>query len=545
MKPKNLSDHIQPSLGLGYLAQQFKKDHDVDIFDCIKSNTTPDQLGKIVEATKPNVVGVQCYTFDVSNVRRILRAVRNVSREITTVVGGAHMSSDSIQAMADLGSDLDFGFGGEGEIAFPRLLQALERGQSTFEGIPGVVWRRRGEIVANEQMLVSDLDALGLPALDLLRPDTYPECQQGAFYEQFPICPIITTRGCPYTCRFCSAPVISGNRLRCHSVKYLRGLILTLYHCYGIREIHIVDDNFTMDIARAKQVMRMIVDLGLGISLATPNGVRMDRLDDELLELMKAAGVRVVSVAVESGNDRILKAMNKATTVAGIRRDVARIRRHGLDVAAFFIVGYPGETRATIQDTIRLARELDLLRANFFTFVPLPGTKCYEELVYSGEIEAVDRDSLLFMTAPYTPRGMTRKELLRLKRRALVTFHLRPKILVRNLLAIRSVRHFKFLLRRFYDWVLMPPSMPYDTVEVHKGLLVRLWSCVVGWMPSALARERRKASPVAVSVARTLIAGPNPNRHGRCAIRKAVDGGSSKTAKSEPAVGATVGSLAS
>lgn len=490
VKPNNLSDHIQPSLGLGYLAQQLRRDHDVDVFDCIKSQTTPEQLGRIVEVTRPDLVGVQCYTFDIPNTKKILRAVKAVDPRIATVVGGAHVSSDPVAAITDFGGACDFGFGGEGEQAFPRFLQALERGQRTFEGIPGVVWRRDDRVIANEQTLVTDLDSLGFPALDLLRPDTYPESQHGAFYRQFPICPIITTRGCPYSCTFCSAPVISGKKLRHHSVDYVRQLVLTLYHRYGIREFHIVDDNFTMDIDYAKSIMRMILDLNLGISLAMPNGIRMDWLDDELLELMKAAGVYVVSVAVESGNDRILKDMKKVMTVAKIRECVARIRRHGLDVAAFFIVGFPGETRETIRDTIRLSRELDLLRANFFTYLPLPGTSSHRQLVADGEIESVDWDNFLFMSAAYTPKGMTRKELLSLKRRAFLGFHLRPSILIRNLLAVRSWRHFKFLARRFHHWVLMSPNPAQGQIADGRSWGSRWRSRVAAWF-----REVRTMEP--------------------------------------------------
>ena len=492
VKPDNLSDHIQPSLGLGYLAQQIRRDHDVDVFDCIKAQTTPEQLGKIVEVTRPDLVGVQCYTFDIPNVKRILRAVRAVSPEIRTVVGGSHMSIDSIGAMTDFGPDLDFGFGGEGEQSFPQFLHALDRGRTTLEDVPGVVWRHGEKTIANPQVLVSDLDSIGMPALDLLRPDTYPDAPQGAFYEQFPICPIITTRGCPYSCTFCSAPILSGKKLRHHSIAYIRELILRLYHRYGVRELHIVDDNFTMDIGYAKKVMRMIIDLDLGLSIAMPNGIRMDWLDDELLELMKAAGVYVVSVAVESGNDGILKRMKKATTVAKTRSNIARIRRHGLDVAAFFIVGFPGETRETIKDTIRLSRELDLLRANFFTYVPLPGTRSYNEIVEAGEIEKIDWDNYLFMTAAYTPKDITRKELLRLKRRAFLGFYLRPKTLLRLMLAIRSYRHLRFLLRRIYRWVFMKPAPAHGLIEERRawtaGLRARLaglFGCEPGAAPAA------------------------------------------------------------
>lgn len=478
IKPNNLCDHIQPSLGLGYLAQQIRRNHDVTLFDCIKNCTPPEDIGLVVEALRPHVVGVQCYTFDVPNVKRMLRVIKRCDPAITTVVGGAHVSADPIGACRAFGKDLDYGFNGEAELGFGPFLHALESKATSYAGIPGVIWPHGDQFVVNPPQLAENLDDLGLPALDLLRPDTYPESQHGAFYNKFPISPILTTRGCPHACTFCSAPILSGRRLRHHSVEYLQRMIRILYAVYGIREIHIVDDNFTQDIDYAKSVLRMILDMRLDLSLALPNGIRMDRVDDELLEMMKAAGVYVVSVAVESGNDLVLKAMNKKTTVHKMRENVARIRRHGLDVAAFFILGFPGETRETIRDTVRLSRELDLIRANFFTYLPLPGTASYRDLVDSGEIEKVNWNDFKFMSAAYVPRGMTRNELLSLKRRAFLGFYLRPWIFTRNLLAIRSCRHFHFLLKRFYHWMVMKPaeSKEHDPRRPTRSLAARLRS---------------------------------------------------------------------
>jgi len=189
-----------------------------------------------------------------------------------------------------------------------------------------------------------------------------------------------------------------------------------------------------------------------------PNGIRMDRVDDEILDLMKEAGSYLVTVAVESGTNEVLRRMKKATTVEEIRENVARIKRHGFDTAGFFILGFPGETRQTIKETIRFAKELKLTRANFFTYLPLPGTESHQQLVKSGEISKVDWNNFYFYTAPYTPKGMTRKELLSLKRMAFLTFHLYPPVLFRNLMAIKSFRHLKFLLRRFYHWIIMKPT---------------------------------------------------------------------------------------
>ena len=231
-----------------------------------------------------------------------------------------------------------------------------------------------------------------------------------------------------------------------------------LYNDHGIREFHIVDDNFTQDIDYAKNIVRGIIGLKLDVSLAMPNGIRMDYLDDELLRLLKEAGLYVVSIAVESGNDKILKAMRKGTTVKKMRLDIERIARNGLDIAAFFILGFPGETEETIKDTIKLSLELPLIRANYFTYLPLPGTESYRLLEESGEISKVDWDNFYFMSAAYAPREVDRNMLLKLKRNAFLRFHLRPRVLIKNLLEIKNPSHLKFLIKRFYHWILMPDN---------------------------------------------------------------------------------------
>jgi len=457
IKPNNLADHIQPSLGHGYLATQIRANHDVAIHDCIKDNTSIENINKIVARHNPDVIGIQCYTFDTPKVYRMFEAIKKAFPEKITVVGGAHISSIPVESYNQFQPYVDYAFNSEAEIGFPKFLAALERGDKMFPGIEGLIWRKNGQVVSNLPAFVQNLDELGFPAWDLMPPETYPESQHGAFYEKFPIAPIITTRGCPYACTFCSAPILSGKKLRHHSVEYVQKHILMLYD-RGVREFHIVDDNFTFDLDYCKTVLRGIIDLKLDISLATPNGIRMDRLDDEILELMREAGQYLITVAVESGTDRILKKMKKATTVDKIRQNIAMIRRHDFPVAGFFILGYPTETRQEMENTIRFSKELGLIRANFFTYLPLPGTESYNELVKSGEIAKVDWNNFLFMTAPYVPTGMTRGELLSLKRRAFLSFHFNPKVFLTNLLAVKSIRHFKFLLRRFYHWVLMRPA---------------------------------------------------------------------------------------
>lgn len=466
IKPNNLADHIQPSLGLAILANLIRDKHDVEFIDCIKEDIPPENFAEnILKGKRDDVdmICIQVYTFDLRNVKAILRSIKNYNKKFITVVGGAHITTAPVEAMDDFGNLVDYAIAGEGELGFPKFVNGLADGnlEEVAPDCPGLMfYKEDGTLFKNESKLtpMDELDNLGQIAWDIIKPNTYPEAQHGAFFEQFPIAPIITTRGCPYKCTFCSAPKMSGSNLRHYSVDYILKEIKMLYDDYGIREIHIVDDNFTMDLPYAKAVLQGIIDMNLGISLAMPNGVRMDWLDDEILILMKKAGMYMVTVAIENGNDRLLKLMRKGTTVKKIRRCVEKIKSHGFDVAAFFILGYPSETYEEMEETIKLSLELDLQRANYFTYLPLPGTQSYNELVEQGELENIDWDNFYFMAGAYVPKNMSRERLLKTKKKAFSRFYLRPKIFLYNLMRVKNPRHFKFLFKRFCHWMLMNPD---------------------------------------------------------------------------------------
>jgi len=454
VKPYNRSDHIQPSLGLGYLAFSARKGHEVEILDCIKERLKPSDFPRALDRIKPDLVGVQCYTFDLYNIDSMLRECK--ARGIITVLGGPHPTTAPRETLEFFRETLDFAFQGEAEIGFKKLLDKLSGTSSAeLEEIPGLLWREKEKIFTNPSLFIEDLDSLGLPAWDLIKPEEYPEAQHGAFFKKFPIAPIMATRGCPFSCTFCAANLIAGKKLRKRSLGSILGEIDMLYTKHGIREFHIVDDNFTLDRNFAKDFMRALKKLNLNISWAVPNGIRIDTLDDELLELMKETGLYLISLGIESGSDRVLALMKKGTTTEKIRRSVELIRKHKIDVAGFFIMGFPGETVSDMEKTIKFSLELDLIRANFFTYLPFPGTESFEGLKRDGKLDKINLKKFYFMNAAFVPEGMGRDTLKGLQRKAFLKFFLRPGIFVRNLKEIKSPRHFKFLFERFIRWILL------------------------------------------------------------------------------------------
>ena len=454
-KPYNLSDHIQPSLGLGYLAASVRKGHEVEILDCIKEGVNIDRLGRFLTSHNPDVFGLQFYTFDLSFIKNALRLAKSVKKDVVTVVGGPHPSAVPLKVMDGFKEDLDFLFAGEAEVGLPKLLDLLKSGKSDLSSVPGLTWRKDGMVVSNPKAVVEDLNVIGMPAWDLIHPELYPESQHGAFFRKFPIAPIMITRGCPYPCTFCVGSIVSGKKIRYRSIDNVLKEIDLLYNDFGIREFHVIDDNFTCDKVYAKEFLRRLKGLNLDISWAVPNGVRMDTLDEELLGLMKETGLYLISLGIESGSDKVLRSMKKGTTTAKTRECVKMIDRAGIDMAGFFILGFPGETEETIRQTIKFSTELNLIRANYFTYLPFPGSESYAELQAKGELEGIDWEHFYLMNATYVPKALTRKKLKGLQRLAFARFYLRPRIIFYNLMSIKSLRHFFFLAKRFFNWLVL------------------------------------------------------------------------------------------
>jgi radical SAM superfamily enzyme YgiQ (UPF0313 family) len=209
----------------------------------------------------------------------------------------------------------------------------------------------------------------------------------------------------------------------------------------------------------AKEFMKALMDEGIKASWATPNGVRLERLDKELLQLMRKAGFYSLCVGIESGSDKIRIKMKKGSNIAKIRKDLAMVREvGGIDMTGFFILGFPGETPEDIEKTIAFSQELPLQRATFHSFIPLPGTEVWRQMELSGELERVDWERYFFFSGAYVPQGLKREDLVEFRRKAFLGFYLRPRIILENMKFLRRPRVLwyaaKYLWRRIRpDWL--------------------------------------------------------------------------------------------
>lgn len=458
MRPYADSDELIPPIGLGYLATAVRQNHEVEILDGIKEKLTAEKFAEILKNGQYDVIGMVIFTFQVKQARDYIELIRKMIPEAKIILGGPHPSC-SAENIFEFFPHLDWAFKGEAEVGLARLADIIASGQLSKEElavVPGLIWRDGARTVVNQQIFVENLDELGMPSWDLLKPETYPLAPHGAFFKNYPIAPIVITRGCPFSCTYCAGHLVSGKKIRYRSVANVIKEIKLLYHRYGIREIHIEDDNFTFNRDYVKEFCRQLEVNNLNISWTCPNGVRLDSLDEDLIKEMKEVGLYSVSVGIESGSERILKAMKKNLTKEKIAEKIGLLRKCGLEVSGFFILGYPGETKKDIMDTINFALELDLKRAGFSLFKPFPGTEITADLIKKGELKDItdeDWGRFVLADAVYAPAGLTRAQMKKLRRLALFKFYLRPKIIFKFLSEIKNFKHLKVVLKRIYSWL--------------------------------------------------------------------------------------------
>lgn len=415
---QDIEPYILPNLGLGYLASALRKNgHDVDYIDCLKEKVCSSNWGNLLAEGLYDVVGIQMYSYAYNSVREMFQITKKVIPDVVTVVGGPHANAIPKETLENI-QEIDYLIYGEGERAFPQLVNLLQS-HATEEKmffVPNLAWRNNNnQVQINKRLFIENLDTMELPAWDLMDPRTYPHLSHGLLNRAHPIAPIFSTRGCPFNCSFCSSHSNMGNAIRKRTPSKVVDEIEFLVKEYGVREIHFEDDNFTFYKEFAAEVCQLIIDRDIHFSWACPNGVRLDSLDAELLKLMERSGCYSLALGIESGSDRVLKLMKKGNSAENMRQKIRLIHETTkIRMTGFIIVGFPGETEDDLKKTEKMVLDVPLHRIAAGPFIPLPGTKIYEDLVKAKKVpERYDWSEL----SPYdenvfTSGSLTREKIL-------------------------------------------------------------------------------------------------------------------------------------
>jgi len=337
------------------------KGHAVQVLDF---NNNPRDLEKrLKDASSLDVIGVSVKSFTYQSTPQIQRVIKRKD----LISGGPHITLDGFNFLKE-NDGFEVAVVGEGEETIVEFIDAKEKG-SNFDGIKGIIYRDDGEIIVNPQReFISDLDLLPYPNYEVF--DTY--------VGRLPKYPIITSRGCPYPCIFCSVGRVSGKKWRFRRPKEVVKELEAAKEKYGSISFDVLDDNFTLDIERAKKICELLIERKVDMSWSCPNGIRADRLNEELVALMKESGCRSVSLGVESGVENVFYNAKKVEKLEDIERAVKILKKHRIRVVGYFIIGLPGDNMENVERSIEFAKKIGLDESDWNLLVPYPGTDIWQ-----------------------------------------------------------------------------------------------------------------------------------------------------------------------
>jgi len=420
-----------------------KIDQCVKLIDIDAQNYDDARLVCELKRFKPEIVGLTCVTPTFNAACHVAKIVKDNS-SAAIVLGGIHATAVPEECLKN--EEIDFLVAGEGEETIKELLRFLQEGRKDFEKIKGLYSRQGQKIIKGEaRPLIKNLDELPFPAWELIENlNDYqpPDAVHGSAIS------FMTTRGCPFSCVFCSSRQIFGQNYRCRSKESLISEIRYYIEKFEIKELHIMDDAFALDKKRTLEFCQAIKDNNLNLVFSFGNGLRADSVDEEVLAALKNAGFRDLGFGVETGNEKILESIRKNITRETVRKAFKAAKKFGFNTWGFFLIGLPGETRTTIKETIDFALELDPDFAKFLIFKPFPGSEIFENLKKYGNIKDFNYDNYGVYTAPiHELESLTAKEMLKWQRRAYLRFYLRPKKIISHLLKIKSLVQLKSNLK--------------------------------------------------------------------------------------------------
>jgi len=352
----------RPSPSIAYIAQSLEDNNiDYDILD-MKLGYNQRNLKNRISEFNPDLVGVTIFTLHHKTVYKIITDIKNKHARFKVIVGGPHVSIDKEKVLRDCNS-IDYACVNEGE----DLIVELCKGNDV-SSIKGLIYRDDGKIIFNGiRPYQNNLDKYSFPKLKKFEMDKYAN-------EVL----IISSRGCPYSCIYCSVHLVSGKKIRLRDIK---NVVDELEYWYkrGKRIFNFVDDNFTFYEERVyifcdeleKRAMRDLI-------LRASNGVRADKLNYNLLKRMKEVGFRSIGIGVEAGNNKVLKILKKGETIKEIEKAIRNACNLGYEVSLFFVFGTPGETIEDVEDSIKIALKYPVFKVDFYNLIPFPGTELYK-----------------------------------------------------------------------------------------------------------------------------------------------------------------------
>lgn len=405
---------------------------EVKLTDGSVEDVDRDAVMRLMADWQPSLVVINTATSSIGSDLAIAEAVKAVCPEAKTLALGIHPSALPDNCF-ELNGAIEMLARGEPEYTVRDAALAIRSG-SGFEGILGLSYRVNGQIHHNDpRPFIEDLDALPYPAWDLIDTGHYRMPVSG---KRFLL--VGTARGCPYACKYCTNKVYYGVKVRRRSPERVANEIEWAKREFGISDFLFWSESFTNDQQNAIDTAREISRRGLDVRWVCNS--RVDTISEELLQAIKEAGCWMIGFGIECGNQKILDDMKKGATVEDAVRAVKMAHDAGLDVTGHCVLGFPGETEETMQETYEFAKFLKLDYAQFYCAVAFPGSKLYEECLEAGYLNNSDwglfEQNFSILNTPQLDANAVMKA----REKAALFYYLQPRVVINNVKKIRSPR---------------------------------------------------------------------------------------------------------
>lgn len=417
---------------LGAVAEREKME--VRVIDAAAQCLTVEQTAAEIADFTPHIVGISSTTSGIVASAELAKRIKEMDDKAITIIGGCHVTALPEETLSEF-SHFDMAVIGEGEETFAEILRAVDETGAVPKSISGTALRVNTGVVVNPRRpFLNNLDELPLPAWGLFRGfpgDFYPS---PARMNRFPCASVVLTRGCPNQCQFCDRSVF-GNKVRSHSPAYAVNLITDLATHYGVKEILIEDDTFIIARKWVTEFCERLIAAKIDVTWSCLG--RADRVSPDLLALMRKAGCWHISYGIESGDQRILDAMQKGEDLSRMEDAVRWTRDAGIKSKGFFMVGFPGETRESLRLTRELALRLPLDDVSVMQLTPFPGTAVYARAAEYGAFEK-DWRKMNALNTVFVPHGFSIEDMEKARSEILRSFYFRLPILIRKGLDVLS-----------------------------------------------------------------------------------------------------------
>jgi radical SAM superfamily enzyme YgiQ (UPF0313 family) len=373
-----------PPLGLAYIASVLElNNHVVSVLDPNVLLWNENQILKQISNFGPDVVGVNCQTWNRFEAYSIVKKIKKELPFTITVMGGLHVSALSKETFEYV-PELDFIVIGEGEFTMLKLIDSLEKGDNPNK-IDGLAFPKDNQVVVTPPRApIDDLDKLPIPAYHLLSLDRYRPNEYKRDLNSLKFSAMITSRGCPTGCKYCYSSGFWGRKFRARSPKKVVDEVDFLVNHHNVGRIHFSDDAFTANPQRAKRICEELIRRDLNIKFRIM--ARADTIDRELLGLLKNAGCYQIDYGVESGSPRIMKNINKKLNLERALETFSQTKQKGIDVSIFIMLGLPGERHEDIMKTKDFIKKADIDKIVISITTIVPGSPLYFEALSKGLI---------------------------------------------------------------------------------------------------------------------------------------------------------------